>query len=107
MAIFTVTLRTKDGDDSIRTLRAALKVDRDMRGATRDDLWAKSEHSHLSLWVTYKLLASLQSRVFDRGGDHADKSGTGGGTDNNSLNRTGPTATMPTRMHVGNRERRN
>ena len=26
MSIFTITLRTKDGDDSIRTLRAALKV---------------------------------------------------------------------------------
>jgi hypothetical protein len=26
MSIFTVTLRTKEGDDGVRTLRAALKV---------------------------------------------------------------------------------
>lgn len=26
MSTFTITVRTKDGDDSIRTLRAALKV---------------------------------------------------------------------------------
>ena len=45
------------------------------------------------------------SRLYNQGGDDAEKSGAGGGTDSDSLNRTGPRA-MPTRMQVGNRERR-
>jgi hypothetical protein len=49
-----------------------------------------------------------------QGGDDAEKSGAGGGTDSDSLNRTGPTTAsttasttaMPTRMHMGKRKRR-
>ena len=60
------------------------------------------------------------SRLCNQGGDDAEKSGAGGGTDSDSLNRTGPTTApattpatapttapttaMPTRMH--NREKR-
>src|SRR5215469_7780103 len=43
-------------------------------------------------------------RLYNQGGDDAEKSGAGGGTDSDSLNRTGPTRAMPTRMHAGNRE---
>ena len=62
------------------------------------------------------------SRLYNQGGDDAEKSAAGGGTDSDSLNRTGPTTArtttvrtttapttapttaMPTRMHV--REKR-
>jgi hypothetical protein len=60
-------------------------------------------------WNLTSRIKLVQSRPTIRGGDDAEKSGAGG-TDSDSLNRTGPTTApttaMPTRMHVANSESR-
>ena len=65
----------------------------------------RSHPSYVGHFKTASLL--VVSRLYNQGGDDAEKSGAGGGSDSDSLNRTGPTRAMPTRMHAGNRERRN
>jgi hypothetical protein len=84
--------------------RAAGPTQAELNSADNDGAnWLYVDHDyHGQRRVAVISVASLQS-----GGDDAEKSGAGGGTDSDSLNRTGPTRAMPTRMHVGNLERRN